>query len=226
MNLAYSLDSQYMTDINNYAQPFVDNLIKFDLYKDCRDFVNFINNQRFFTLTILMLEWAYITQFDEDVSLNFEYFNELLNVLEKKVEDVKKYPDKKLKEKFMRINKDEMESFQLLKIRYSQIIGDIFPEITEEIKRVSDKGAEKSKLDTDAINSLNFAQRYEFCLGLIYGSFMGINADILLPKVKKIIKNTLAIASQFSIDIPRAGFEEANLISSKAYDKALRELAN
>lgn len=229
MNLAYNLDNEYVDGLNSQAQALVDKLVNFDYYKNCKDFVKLVNSGKCFNPLLLLFELNYFKNFGgSKVGTEFlDNFKHLIEALEVRIGYVKSYPDKRLKEKFLRIDPREMELFSLMKLRYSHILNDAFPAITAEMKAFSNKkDRPQSSFDFNQLKNMPALLQGQFILGMIYAAYSATDSDILIPSVKELIKKLYFLKKKYSIVFPAVTFEKANEIVSEAYAKALKELAN
>lgn len=226
MNLALNFNDANLSDITNQTQKIVDNLIYLDKYKDCKAFVNFVNKKNAFKMMLCLLEVFYYKKVicsndNNDISLT--YFNEIINLTNQKIIEIKNYPHKDLKKKYLKLDNFQLETFELFKSRYSQIIGDNGQSFADSYRElINDDNVTYLKLDFE---SLSADERRDVFIGLVYENYWSVDADILVPTVKKYIKNAYAILKKNNIEIPQVSFEEQIYLSSKTYRKALIELA-
>lgn len=218
MNLAYSINNESIDNISSFKESYISRVIDFSLYKDCKSFVAFVNKSKCFSYILLMLEIE-AGRATKNISEKIEEFESIFEKLESLVLMVKNYPNKDLKRKYMRIEEDEMEIFNFLKIRYVQICNEQF------IGGLSTPY--KSNPDVlKQIDSIPTNELFHLLLGAIYDGYANENADFLTPTVKKQIKKANKIAYKYFPNFTsKTDFNTANNITSKSYKRALDELA-
>ena len=214
MNLAYSLCEENITNINSQKEQYIDKIFSLTRYRDCKQFVSFVNNKKIFSFLLLSLEIEYIDP---------KIFNKICSVSQKLINMVKKYPEKKLKNKYLRLDNDELEVFNYTKIRYEQIRNKEFYNFNEILNNISSDEETESDFESIPTNDLIIIM-----LGSLYDLYATENADFLNSFTKKIIKKSYIIAHRYSlIDTTQtdSDFEKLNKRTNIQYKRALDVLA-
>lgn len=223
MNLALNLDSNSISDIKKQTQSIVDNLIYLDEYKDCRAFVNFVNKFHAFTMMLMLLEISNYKNYFSEENFDLSYFEDVIKITEEKINEVKNYPHKNLKKKYLRIDEPELAAFSLFRSRYEFITSDSGVEFASRYKKLlDDKNVIFRKVD---LSNCPKSEKKDIFIGFLYENYWSLDADTLNPIIKKYIKKAYELVRKYDIKIPKVGFEEQIYISSLSYRKALIELA-
>ena len=214
MNLAYSLCEENITNINSQKEQYLDKIFSLTEYRDCKQFVSFVNNSKIFSFLLLSLEIDYIDP---------KTFNKICSVSQELINMVKKYPAKQLKNKYLRLDNDELEAFNFIKSRYEQIQNKEFYNFNKILNNISSYEENESDFESIPINDLIIIM-----LGSLYDLYAIENADFLNPFTKKIIKKSYIIAHRYSlIDTNQkdSDFEKLNKRTNIQYKRALNVLA-
>ncbi len=207
MGLANTLSEENINNINSYKESYINEISNLTEYRDCKEFVSFVNNKKLFAFWLLLLEINLIntTQFESFYSIN----KKLINM-------VKEYPDKNLKRKYLRLDNDEIEIFNYTNFRVQQINNNEFFNIKELLENSTDDDKDVS-FDTIPVQDLIYIM-----LGGIYLFYAEKNADFLIPITKKIIKKSFSIAKRYSItEVTPSDFQ---IINDKVHIKYKRAL--
>lgn len=215
MSLAYSLCEENISSIGTYKDDYFNKIIDLSEYRDCREFVSFVNNKKLFSFGLILLEFRLIKpeEFDIFYSTNQELINK-----------VKEYPNKDLKRRYLRIDSDEIEILNFAKDRCQQIKNNEYCNIIDIIKD-SNSNNNKSNEDFDTIP---VSDLISLMLGGVYEFYADQNADFLIPIVKKIIKKSNLIAKRYSLfqtETNNMDFDELNKRTNIQYKRALDVLS-
>ncbi len=223
MNLAAHFDNENLTQIGKTTKDIVDNLIYLDKYKDCKAFVNFANKTNVFERLLCLLEFFYNESITFDSDISCDYFDVIIKIFDQKICEVKNYPHKGLKKKYLRLSDGCLEIFDFFKSRYFFIksdSGEMFKNRYKEFLKDDNITFHTLNLENVPIEELS-----GILLGLVYENYWAMDADFLVPIVKKYIRNAYYLLKKNNIEVPQSSFEEQIYVSSKTYRKALIELA-
>ena len=135
------------------------------------------------------------------------------------IQKVKKYPNVSLKKRYMHLDEEELEVFELLKTRYYQILDKKYildPGIFE-----SDNNDDSQKIQHD---SETLFDKMYLVLGAFYDAYADLDADFLTPVVKKILKKAYMIAEKHNY-LKNSSTESLIKINSRSYKRAIDELS-
>ncbi len=224
MSLAFSFDNNRIEEINDSTHKIIDNIIRLSEYKDCVEFVKYVNNEKIFTIMLAFLELAYEAEINPEkrkIVLELDVFKAVIPLVENKVEAVKNFKNKVMKKKMLRMDNEQLEIFELLKLRYKQIQNNAFPQITAILENQKDEGS--SEFDLDCISLLDTSY---LLIGVTYLIYQRYDADFLNPTVKKLIKKYFVMSKKYDLELEPNSFEFLNEVSSIGLKKALNVLAS
>ena len=218
MGLALRLEKESLDSISSHKDSYMKKVFDFNQFKGCKSYVDFINKEKFFTFTLVVLEgdYAFGNECEFKDTKEFEAFctkNEML------IQKVKKYPNVSLKKRYMHLDEEELEVFELLKTRYYQILDKKYildPGIFE-----SDNNDDSQKIQHD---SETLFDKMYLVLGAFYDAYADLDADFLTPVVKKILKKAYMIAEKHNY-LKNSSTESLIKINSRSYKRAIDELS-
>ncbi len=220
MGLALRLEKESINSINSHKDDYMNKVFDFIKFKDLKSYVDFINKEKFFTFTLTVTEGSAALE-KEPIFKTREEFEAFVAKNEHFISGVKKYPNTKLKKKYMRLDDEELEAFEFLKLRYKQIEDKEYvlnPEVFED-------GNSENKNENNPKNDKKpLEDRMYLVLGALYDSYADVNADFMTPFVKKILKKAFIIAKKYGY-IMTSSMENLIKINSVSYKRALDELA-
>lgn len=217
MGLALRLEKESLNSISSHKDSYMNKVFDFKQFKDCKCYVDFVNKEKYFTYALAVLEGDFILNgkllFEDDNA-----FEKFCTKNEKLIYKVKHYPNVNLKRRFMRLDDNELEVFELLKQRYTQILNEEYTLSTDIFSET------KENKEDNSFKNIPLSDKVYLVLGAIYDSYADTNADFLTPVVKKILKKAYILAGKYGYFV-QSTTEDLIKINSVSYKRALDELA-
>ncbi|MBQ8459693.1 hypothetical protein IJ541_06290 [bacterium] len=220
MGLALRLEQESYNSISEQKDSYLNKVFDLREYRNCKDYVKHINDKKLFTFVLLFLEGEYATK----KSLIFpdkSSFDAFCATHERYISKVKNYPNKSLKSKFLRLNSDELEIFEFIKIRYNEIIEKKY-DFELNFSQNTDSSVDDSH--KSAVKEMKTIEKLYYVLGALYDLYADENADFLVPTVKKIMKKAFEIAYKYDEFIDNS-VKDLMAINKTSYKRAIDVLS-